>query len=163
MPTILIPGFGGEVPRTEPRMLEAQRAIRALNCDLRRGSLRPLRGVRRVTGVSAAARTIFKHDVDGWLSWDRDVSVVKSAVIDVIGETPLGHVLITGDRDYPTQRFAGGATWRLGIPRPGDAPRVTVKSGAGIGAVSVHGFIAEGGHDNPKIHEDAQYPAHPES
>ena len=101
MPTLLIPGFGGEVPRIEPRTLEAHQSARAVNCDLRRGSLRPLRGVRRVAEVSASARTIFKHDIDGWLAWDKDVSVVKSAVIDVIGETPLGHLLITGDRDYP--------------------------------------------------------------
>lgn len=149
MPTLLIPGFGGEVPRIEPRTLEAHQSARAVNCDLRRGSLRPLRGVRRVAEVSASARTIFKHDIDGWLVWDKDVSVVKSAVIDVIGETPLGHLLITGDRDYPTQRFAGGETYRLGIPRPETAPTVTVKAGAGIGDVSVHGFIAGSGGDMP--------------
>lgn len=149
MPTLLIPGFGGEVPRIEPRTLEAHQSARAVNCDLRRGSLRPLRGVRRVAEVSASARTIFKHDIDGWLAWDKDVSVVKSAVIDVIGETPLGHLLITGDRDYPTQRFAGGETYRLGIPRPEAAPTVTVKAGAGIGDVSVHGFIAGSGGDMP--------------
>lgn len=149
MPTLLIPGFGGEVPRIEPRTLEAHQSARAVNCDLRRGSLRPLRGVRRVAEVSASARTIFKHDIDGWLAWDKDVSVVKSAIIDVIGETPLGHLLITGDRDYPTQRFAGGETYRLGIPRPETAPTVTVKAGAGIGDVSVHGFIAGSGGDMP--------------
>lgn len=149
MPTLLIPGFGGEVPRVEPRTLDAYQSVRAINCDLRRGSLRPLRGVRRVAGVTASARTIFKHDIDGWLAWDKDVSVAKSAVIDVIGETPLGHVLITGDRDYPTQRFAGGETYRLGIPRPETAPAVKVKAGAGIGDVSVHGFIAEAGSDMP--------------
>ena len=149
MPTLLIPGFGGEVPRIEPRTLEEHQSARAVNCDLRRGSLRPLRGVRRVAEVSASARTIFKHDIDGWLAWDKDVSVVKSAVIDVIGETPLGHLLITGDRDYPTQRFAGGETYRLGIPRPETAPTVTVKAGAGIGDVSVHGFIAGSGGDMP--------------
>ena len=149
MPTVLMPGFGGEVPHVEPRTLEAHQAAFALNCDLRRGSLRPLRGVRRVAEVSASARTIFKHDIDGWLVWDKDVSVVKSAVIDVIGEAPLGHLLITGDREYPTQRFAGGETYRLGIPRPETAPTVTVKAGAGIGDVSVHGFIAGSGGDMP--------------
>ena len=149
MPTLLIPGFGGEVPRIEPRTLEAHQSARAVNCDLRRGSLRPLRGVRRVAEVSASARTIFKHDIDGWLVWDKDVSVVKSAVIDVIGETPLGHLLITGDRDYPTQQFAGGETYRLGIPRPETAPTVTVTAGAGIGDVSVHGFSAGSGGDMP--------------
>lgn len=50
MPTLLIPGFGGEVPRIEPRTLEAHQSARAVNCDLRRGSLRPLRGVRSGCG-----------------------------------------------------------------------------------------------------------------
>lgn len=163
MPTIVIPGFSGEVPRAEPRLLEAHQAARAVNGDLRRGSLRPLRGVRRVGGVSASARTIFRHDADGWLAWDRDVSVVKSAVIDVIGERPLGHLLITGDRDYPTQRFAGGATYRLGIPRPGTAPAVSVKVGAGTGTVAVHGFAASGGGDMPSAAGEGLSPLEAES
>lgn len=149
MSTIRIPAFSGEVPRTEPRMLETTQAAVAINCDLRRGSLRPLKGPRYVAAAPSATRTLFKHDVDGWLTWNREVSVVKSAVVDVIGDTSLGHLLITGDREYPTQRFAGGATYRLGIPRPDTAPTVRVKAGAAAGTVTVHGFMAADGSDMP--------------
>lgn len=143
MPTITIPLFAGETPRVEPRLLETQQASTAINCSLNRGSLRPLRGLKEVSALINGAKTLFKHDTDGWLSWTRDVNVVKSAVVDVIGETPLGHLYLTGDRAYPTQRLAGGETCRLGIPRPESAPTVTVDANAALsGALTVRGFGA---------------------
>lgn len=148
MPTITIPVFAGEVPRSEPRALDIPQAREAVNCDLARGSLRPLRGPLRVATASSPG-TIFKHDTDGWLMWANAVNVIKSAVIDVIGDTPLGHLLITGDRGYPTQRFTGGQTYRLGIPRPDTTPIIKVMVGAGIGPVTVFGFGAADGGDMP--------------
>lgn len=130
MPTITIPPFGGEKPRTTPRLLETTQALKAINCQLEQGCLAPLRGPAKVADLAATAKTIFKHKQDGWLSWPKVVSVVKSAVHDVDGETPLGHLFITGDRSYPTQYLAGGKICRLGVPRPSVAPEVDIALGA---------------------------------
>ena len=126
MASITIPTFGGEVPRTMPRLLEITQASMAVNCQLQRGSLEPLAGPKKVADLERSSQTIFKHATDGWLSWPGTVDVVKSSVTDIAGETPLGHLFITGDRAYPTQYLAGGGIHRLGVPRPGAAPVVTV-------------------------------------
>lgn len=149
MPTIIIPTFGGEVPRTAPRLLENTQASVAVNCQLQRGALEPLRGPASAQVLEAPARTVFKHDVDGWLAWDKEVSVVKSAVTDVQGDTPLGHLFITGDRDYPTQYLAGGQVYRLGIPRPSAAPVVTVDEAAALNTTEVFGWGGQNAADVP--------------
>lgn len=156
MPVITIPTFGGEVPRTTPRLLEATQAARAVNCDLRRGALEALRGPALVQTLNAPdtpdrpGRTIFKHDLDGWLAWDKEVSVVKSAVTDVTGDTPLGHVFMTGDRTYPTQYLAGGKVCRLGLPRPSSPLTVRIKKQAAVtDTVEVYGFGAQSAAEIP--------------
>lgn len=131
MPTIIIPTFGGEVPRTTPRLLETTQAALAVNCDLRRGALEALKRPEKRHDLESPALTIFKHPQDGWLAWEKRLSIVKSAVIDVDGDKPLGHLFITGERSYPTQYLAGGEEYRLGIPRPEKAPAVTVDNPAG--------------------------------
>jgi hypothetical protein len=140
--TIAVTVFAGEMPKVEARLLETQCAARAVNCDLRRGSLRALRGPGHIQSIDGEARTIFKHDVDGWLAWPGVVSVVKSAVLDVDGEAPIGQLLITGDRDYPTMYLAGGEVHRLGIPRPGSAPIINSQQGAAYQNTRVVGWSA---------------------
>lgn len=142
MTTITIPTFGGEIPRTAPRLLEDTQASVAVNCQLQRGALEALRGPVEVAGLSASSKTIFKHAQDGWLSWPGAVDVVKSAVTDISGETPLGHLFITGDRAYPTQYMSGGKIHRLGIPRPGKAPSVAITKGAADATVACYAFGA---------------------
>lgn len=126
MPTITIPSFGGEVPRTTPRLLENNQAAIAINCQLERGHLEPLRGPKHTANLKNTARTIYKHPQDGWLEWGKVVNVVKSAIYDVEGEEPLGQLLITGSHDYPTQYLAGGKEYRIGVPRPTKAPEVEI-------------------------------------
>ena len=141
MPTLAVTSFLGEMPRMEPRMLESGYAVADVNCCLDRGSLRPLRGAAFMEPLDAPAVAIFKHDIDGWFAWEGEVSAVKSAVADVDGEKPLGHVLVTGERGYPTQRLSGGEIHRLGIPRPSVAPVANVAKEAAL-ATSVFGFCA---------------------
>ena len=141
MPTLAVTSFLGEMPRMEPRMLESGYAVATVNCCLDRGSLRPLRGAAFMEPLDAPAVAIFKHDIDGWFAWEGEVSAVKSAVADVDGEKPLGHVLVTGERGYPTQRLSGGEIHRLGIPRPSVAPVANVAKEAAL-ATSVFGFCA---------------------
>ena len=142
MSTIAVSVFAGEVPRTESRLLDAKNATVAVNCDFERGSLRALKGPVLVKEIGGQAATIFKHDVDGWLTWPTRANVVKSAVLDVDGDKPLGHLLITGGRDYPTQYLAGGIVNRLGIPRPSKAPGAIVDVHAAYDTTVVEGFSA---------------------
>ena len=142
MSLVHVPVFAGEQPRTAKRLLENQYATLAVNGSLERGSLRALRGPAKVCDLDEAPGTIFKHEVDGWLTWPGRVSVVKSAVLDVDGEKPLGQLLITGDRDYPTMYLSGGDVYRLGIPRPASAPLVNVSATAALEEVTVEGWAA---------------------
>lgn len=132
--------FAGELPITDSRLLDSRQATEAVNCELVSGALRAMRGPGLVKNTASAARTLFKHDVDDWLTWDRCVSVVKSAVVDADGEKPLGQLLITGDREYPTMYLAGGEVYRLGIPRPAARPEVRVMSEAALGDVEAMAF-----------------------
>lgn len=143
MPTIIVPTFAGESPKTEPRLLETQQAAMAVNCNLERGALQAMRAPGLVKGISGAAKTIFKHDRDGWLTWDKRISVVKSAVIDADGENPLGQLLITGDRDYPTMYLAGGEVYRLGIPRPTVAPSAKIQADTALADVDAWAFAVD--------------------
>lgn len=130
MVTIAVSAFAGAMPKTSSRMLETQNASKCVNCDLGSGSLRALRAPAHEQDLDSAAATLFKHDVDGWLTWDKAVNVVKSAVLDANGEKPLGQLLITGDREYPTMYLAGGEVCRLGIPRPAEALKVNAVADA---------------------------------
>lgn len=130
MPTITVAAFAGAVPRTAPRLLESQNATDCVNCNLDSGALCALRGPERVQELPEAAATIFKHATDGWLHWPGTVNVVKSAVLDADGEKPLGQLLMTGDRAWPTLYLAGGEIHRLGIPRPEGALTVGAADGA---------------------------------
>lgn len=130
MATLSIAAFAGAMPKLSPRLLENQNAVEAVNCDIGSGSLRALRAPAQVQALEQAAAAIFKHPVDGWLSWERPVSVVKSAIADAEGEKPLGQLLLTGDREYPTMYLAGGEVHRLGIPRPASAVQVDAVPGA---------------------------------
>ena len=149
MPTITVAAFAGAIPRTAPRLLENQNASDCVNCTMDSGALRALRGPGNVCDLPGPAATIFKHDTDGWLHWAGNVNVVKSAVLDADEEKPLGQLLITGDREYPTMYLAGGAIYRLGIPRPEVAPHVKVKAEAALEDVDAWAFAVSGIEDAP--------------
>lgn len=143
MPTLAVTVFAGEVPRIAPRLLESQQAAQAVNCDVTQGLLRPLRSPGMVQALPAPAQTIFKHAVDGWLSWPDRVDVVKSAIFDADGERPLGQLLMTGARDYPTMYLAGGEVFRLGIPRPDAVLAATTATGAALRNVEAVAFASD--------------------
>lgn len=130
MVTLSIAAFAGAMPKTSSRLLESQNAVEAVNCDIGGGSLRALRAPEQVMALACPAATIFRHDTDGWLCWENTVSVVKSAIADAEGEKPLGQILLTGDREYPTMYLAGGEVHRLGIPRPAAALQVNAVADA---------------------------------
>lgn len=142
MSAIVVSVFAGEKPRIADRLLDTQNAVMAVNCTLERGSLQAMRGPVKAQNLDTVPGTIFKHDADGWLFWPDKVEVVKSAVLDVDGEKPLGQLLMTGEREYPTMYLTGGEVYRLGIPRPSSAPALNVSSTAALDEVTVEGWAA---------------------
>ena len=118
MPILAVKTFLGALPKISDRLLSPEYAANAVNCDLAHGTLKAMQEPSFTQKTATPATTIFKHATDGWLTWNTQVSVVKSAVVDVGGEKPLGQLLLTGERDYPTMYLSGGSVYRLGIPRP---------------------------------------------
>lgn len=149
MATITIPTFQGEIPKRTPRLLEDTQATIAINCNLERGQLEPMAGPGYEADLAMSCRTIFRHCQDGWLSWEKRVSVAKSVTYDALGDEPLGQLFITGDRPYPTQYLAGGHVCRLGLPRPVTAPCVELARKAKIATAKVFAFGTNAAIFNP--------------
>lgn len=124
------------------RLLDTQNAVLAVNCTLERGSLRAMRGPAKSQALDAVPGTIFKHGSDGWLSWPDRVDVVKSAVLDVDGETPLGQLLDDRGARVSDHVSCGGRGLSAGIPRSSAAPTLNVSSTAALDDVVVEGWAA---------------------
>lgn len=127
MATLAVSTFKGAQPRTHKRLLGNVAAQEAVNCRFDRGILEPLTAPLSAQSATGA-KTIFKHDSLGWLSWAFVGNVVKSAIAD-----SGGHYFLTGDT-YPKQgttALGAGTTRRLGLPRPTGALSVQLNGAAG--------------------------------
>ncbi|MDK2957793.1 MAG: hypothetical protein PWQ57_3291 [Desulfovibrionales bacterium] len=112
---IVVPVFSAAKPRISPRLLDANNAQIAENCDLQRGTLAPLAGLGPVAVIDAGegdVRTIYKLQNGDWRCWTTDVDVAEAAVNDA-----NSRIHYTGD-GYPKQTDATGAVLRLGLPQP---------------------------------------------
>jgi len=137
MPLIRFSGFKGEAPRVAPHQLPPGFAQTALDVDLRRGMLEPLRDPATILAGVGAATTLFLHSSGKWLLWTDPVNVVEG----VVAADATGRVFWT-DGDYPKQSntalldIAGDYAvdtvnfHRLGVPAPDAAPVVTVAEDA---------------------------------
>ena len=111
---ILQDKFGGLVPRLFSRDLPEGAAEEALNVDLRKGKIQPLKDLGPSLG--AGGDSIYLDD-DTWRSWDDDTFVVKSPVSDTR--------IITMDGTLPKIiDGSAGLEYELGIPEPGNKPTV---------------------------------------
>lgn len=122
MTAISTRAFNGISPKTPPRYLADQQAQIADNCDVFRGSLRPMKGLGdTVATVVGSAQTIYKFGQDndnpaaGWLSWGSDVDVCRSQIAGDSEEWTF----YTGD-GYPKAIRAGytNSPIPLGLPAP---------------------------------------------
>lgn len=130
----------GEQPILSARLLDANKAQIALNCRFTSGRLEPLRNKRKVfTAAMSGIKTIYRYrssGVDNWLTFDRNVDVVRSPV----SNDHLGRLFWTGDGEprmttyddaiegdgpYPDAWFV------LGVAPPVTAPTVNVTGGSG--------------------------------
>lgn len=87
MAVISVRAFNGISPKTPSRQLQETQAEIADNCDVFRGTLRPMNGLgTSVATVTAGSQTIYKFGQDstdesaGWLAWANDVDVARGQI-----------------------------------------------------------------------------------
>jgi hypothetical protein len=126
--------FKGALPKIDPRLLPDENAQLATNCRFDSGSIEALNAPLLLsTTVPAYAKTLHKY-VNGntvaWLSWDKNVDVVGSQVIN----DKHGRVYLTGDgvpKFIPEELAVGSGnkhpkgTIPLGIPAPAHPPTLS--------------------------------------
>ena len=135
MIAIRLTGFQGIKPRVSPRLLPDAVAQIAANCRLTTGEITPLKqpAVVATPTTPGPLRSIYKTETV-WLSWNKDVDVVRSPLPGVRKYiyTGDGEPRITTDAmagyggggNYPAQARS------LGVPKPQTAPTVTPSGGS---------------------------------
>ena len=126
MTTLKLIGFGGEVPKLQPRQLPDTHAQYAYNCRLENGALVPLNKPLYTASIGAIskAKTIYKFG-DTWLAWDKVVNAAPAPVAE-------DRLYYTGD-GVPKMRV-GLSVYPLAVPFPPTKLTVT-PSGTGTGDV----------------------------
>lgn len=165
MPKITISNMQGEVPRVVSRNLESNQAREAENCDLRRGSILPLSGLKdflTLTGESSL-KAIFKIETAGSTFWVTSQSEMAAALIPVASPGGRFHYLdgTQGRKsDYALASNAGANTYGdpdqsyyQGVPAPTTTLSVTVQDAAGAdilesGVSYVYTFITGWGEES---------------
>lgn len=133
---IAISGFKGESPILDPRLLPESQAQVARNVYLRRGTLKPHRGMKPAASLPSTINpaNLYHYDEGNsgegfWFSWgdEYDIDVVRSPLADDEygrvywtgqGIPKMASILdaTTGTGPYPSQ-------WSdLGVPAPSDPP-----------------------------------------
>ncbi|WP_428398308.1 hypothetical protein [Marinobacter salarius] len=128
--------FRGELPILDPRLLPENNAQVARNLDMKRGTLKPYKGVTAASSLPATINpsNLWRYDEGNagagfWFSWgdEYDVDVVRSPIADDAyarvywtgQDAPkMGSIaqLTTGSGPYPS------AWYQLGVPAPETAP-----------------------------------------
>jgi hypothetical protein len=164
MTAINIKAFRGQVPRTSNRLLQANQAIRALNCKITSGRLDPLNGLGlEQTSAAALVKSMFRYryfkdgtPIDNWLVWGSDVD----AVLSPLANDPLGRVYFTSEDFEPRMTVysnaisgvgAYPAAWfALGVYAPTAAPTVTATGGSGTQEARgyVYTFVTQFGEES---------------
>lgn len=123
--------FSGIVPRLPESLLPERKATIAQNCDFAYGELRNTKGGYLVNTMSNTPRSIYTDDGLTFFTWGADVNAVRSPIV----KDTFTRMYYT---DGSTMRVANrmmtsvsggppGASYRVGVPRPKVAPRLTVK------------------------------------
>jgi len=126
MKLIDIQQFKGEIPALSPKLLPAENATLAKNCDLLSGNLQPILSCTLVQALNPDTVSIYKNG-STWLQWNTQVDVVPSFV-----KNNAGRIIVTGD-GYPKEtNISLYPTFRkLGIPAPTNALTITIGGAAG--------------------------------
>lgn len=152
-------GFLGIAPRYSRRQLRDGQAQVANNCVLTGGDLRPLNSPLPVGAIlQPGAISVFRMEKDGaeeWLSWDRDVDVVRGPIA---GDTSQ-RIYWTGDGEPRCSNYATATTgsppfpvsqFVLGVFAPTAAPGVAHTGGVGtaVSRAFVYTFVNAWGEES---------------
>jgi hypothetical protein len=159
---ISIQAFGGEAPRTSPRLLPDNMAVLAQNAKLWSGEIRPFFNPRTdvsLPGLSGDLKTIYWYNDTYWLAWNAVVDVVRSPLAS---DTTM-RLYYTGDGAPKvldsTMVPADGAPddpYLLGVPRPTGTITAALNGtpGTGDGTLSrtvryTYTFVSAWGEEGP--------------
>lgn len=176
MTVLRVTAFTGTSPRTDPRLLNDNMAVSAINTKLQTGTLKPYKGTTQVATLSkpGVIQTLYRfgEEVTGdsqyWFHWTSDVDVVKGPLSDDPYERTYftgdgapkmttNEIALTGGTNYPM------AAYLLGLPSPGSAILPTVSgTGEGLAETRVYTYTyvsalgEEGPPAGPSITVDVQ-------
>ena len=161
---VTIQAFGGESPRTSPRLLPGNMATLAQNTKLWSGEIRPFFNPKTVAIPSRTGdlKTIYWYNDTYWLTWNNVVDVVRSP----LASDTTGRIYYTGDgtpkstdsslvavpgrgTNYPTDSYL------LGVPRPAGALTAALNAVPGVGSgldrdvVYTYTFVSVWGEEGP--------------
>lgn len=138
MALIGIKGFGGMKPIVNPILLESGEAQLAQNVKLISGAIAALRGTTTLKATtSPTPQTIYRYgtsatETNYWLEFPGDVDVIRSPIAadqwdrlywtDGVAPRYSPNNLIVSGASYP------GASYLLGVPKPGTAPSITAST-----------------------------------
>lgn len=132
MAIIRYKAFAGEVPRTDPHLLQEGQAQLSQNCDTSAGSVKPLNSGALLSGSmqSNPVRGIYTEDGINFYTWVSETYAFKSPVIDDQFSRMYWLTPSSGDFNVSTTLSMSstgptpisGNTWRAGVPRPAAAP-----------------------------------------
>ncbi len=161
---VVIQAFGGESPRTSPRLLPNNMATLAQNAKLWSGEIRPFFNPRTavVPSHTGDLKTIYWYNDTYWLSWNNVVDVVRSPLASdttmrlyYTGDgapkvTDSSLVAVSGHgTNYPTDEYL------LGIPRPEGTLSATPADIGGSGldrdVVYTYTYVSIWGEEGPPL------------
>lgn len=125
MVSFVVEGFQGKDMKHDPRRIPGEHAQTADSCEMERGTLHPLAADpnANVGIVTSAAVSMFWFERRDWLSWSVDTDCVEVPIPNDKYERAI-LTQATGAAAYP-RLYAGGAHYRLGLPKPETAPQAT--------------------------------------
>ncbi len=135
MAIIRYKSFAGEVPRTDPHLLQDGQAQLSQYCDTSAGSVKPLNGGLPLSAMANnPVKGIYTEDGLVFYTWAGETYAFKSPVIDDSHNRMYWLTPATGDFNASTTLSMAsngptpisGNTWKVGVPRPTAAPTLTL-------------------------------------
>jgi hypothetical protein len=123
--------FKGIIPRADATALPANAAVIAENIDFSTGKLQSLKADFKLRDLALAAQSVFSTDGLRFYAWASDVDAVQSPLQsgtsnDLLYYTTGSDFRVTRISLAPVNGAAPTSSYRVGVPRPSAAARITV-------------------------------------
>lgn len=132
MASIKTVSFSGLLPRLSASLLPETNATVARNCDFAYGELHATKSDFKFQDMINAATSIYTDDGIVFYSWTEDVDAVRSPLasdtFDRLYYTTPAEFRVTTRGGMRLGGGTPGSSYRVGVPRPTIAPKLTVPS-----------------------------------